>query len=105
MPKVKHIVLLKLKPGTTDEKVQEIFQAVADLKGKIPGIVDFSCGSYSSPEGLNQGFQHAFMVTFESPAARDGYLPHPDHEVVKQLIVAELDGGLNGVVAFDWEEG
>jgi len=72
------------------------------LREKIPGLLDFSGGPYSSPEGLNQGFTHGFIMTFADEASRDAYLPHPDHEVVKQQILAHLDGGLEAVAAFDW---
>jgi len=103
MPQIKHAVLLKFKPTTSQPKIDEIFAALKGLGDKIPGLLDFSGGAYSSGEGLNKGFTHGFVMTFTDAASRDGYLPHPDHEVVKQMIFPELDGGLDGVVAFDWE--
>ena len=37
------------------------------------------------------------------PQARDGYLPHPEHEKVKKLVLGLLDGGPRRVVvAFDY---
>ncbi len=102
MPQVKHVVLLKLKSNTSSSRIHELFAALAGLQQKIPGIVDFCWGPYSSHEGLNKGFSHGFIMTFANEAARDGYLPHPDHEVVKAMILPELDGGLDGVVAFDF---
>lgn len=102
MPQVKHTVLLKLKPETPPAKISEIFQALDGLREKIPGLLDFSGGPYSSPEGLNKGFTHGFVMTFADEKSRDAYLPHPDHEVVKAMIVPWLVGGLDGVVAFDW---
>jgi len=104
MPKVKHVVLLRFKKETTPQKAAEIFEALAGLKDKIPGLLDFSGGPYSSPEGLNKGFTHGFVMTFTDPASRDVYLGHPEHEKVKKVVFDELDGGLDGVVAFDWEE-
>ncbi|MBN1346520.1 MAG: Dabb family protein [Phycisphaerae bacterium] len=103
MAQIKHAVLLRFKSSTTPAKVGEIFEALRGLGDKIPGILDFSGGAYSSGEGLNKGFTHGFIMTFVDAKARDVYLPHPDHEVVKQMIFPELDGGLDGVVAFDWE--
>lgn len=102
MPKVKHAVVLRLKRETTPEKVQEIFQALEAMRAKVPGLLDYSGGSYSSPEGLNQGFTHGFVMTFADEASRNTYLSHPDHEIVKGLIIPWLDGGLAGVIAFDW---
>jgi len=103
MPQVKHVVLLKLQSTLTPARAQEIFAALAGLVEKVPGLLDFSGGPYASPEGLQQGFTHGFVMTFQDVASRDGYLTNADHEVVKQKIIPELDGGLRGVVAFDWE--
>ncbi len=103
MTQIKHAVLLRFKPSTSAARIDEIFAALAGLKEKIPGLLDFSGGAYASSEGLNQGFTHGFIMTFTDAATRDVYLPHPDHEVVKKMIVPELEGGLDGVVAFDWE--
>ncbi len=102
MPQVKHAVLLRIKSTTPKSKVDALFAELKDLCGQIPGLLDFSGGAYSSSEGLNKGFTHGFVMTFADVASRDGYLPHAKHEVVKEKILAELDGGLDGVVAFDW---
>jgi hypothetical protein len=103
MPEYKHVVLLRFGPQTPREEIAGIYEALDDLKDKIPGIVDISGGPYDSPEGLNKGFTHAFIVTFAEAEFRDGYLEHPDHEVVKQLIVKQLSGGLADVIAFDFK--
>jgi hypothetical protein len=102
MPKVKHVVLMKVRPDTPTTQTGKIFRDLASLVGQVPGLLDFSGGAYSTTEGLNQGFTHGFVMTFADEASRDGYLPHPLHEFVKSQIVAVLDGGLAGVIAFDW---
>ena len=103
MPQYKHIVLVRFKPQTTREEIAEIFEALDELQEKIPGIVDICSGPYESPEGLHKGFTHAFIVTFAEAEARDAYLQNPDHEVVKQMIVKQLAGGLADVIAFDFK--
>lgn len=103
MAQIKHVVLLKFKSPTSPQKVRDIFAALAGLRRVIPGLLDFSGGPYTSAEGLHKGFTHGFVMTFADAASRDAYLPHPEHEKVKQLIVPELEGGINGVIAFDWE--
>lgn len=42
-------------------------------------------------------------MDFTDVAARDAYLPHPEHQKVGALIVASLDGGLEGLAVVDWE--
>lgn len=102
MARVIHVVVLRLKSETSAEQVDALFQSLEALRTKIPGIVDFTWGPYSSPEGLNQGFTHGFVTTFADEASRNGYLVHPEHDMVKALIIPHLEGGLSGVIAFDW---
>ena len=99
MAKVKHIVLLEFKTGTSGEQIAGFFRSLAGLRREVPGLEDFAGGPYSSPEGLNQGYTHGFVMTFASAAARDRYLPHPAHERVKGEIVPHVEA----IVAFDFE--
>ena len=68
------------------------------MVGKVPGLLDITHGPYDSSEGLNEGFTHGFIMTFESPAARDTYLPHPEHERVKEIVLPCLER----VIVFDF---
>jgi Stress responsive A/B Barrel Domain len=96
---IRHVVLFQWKPGTSEAKIDELFRALAGLKGKIPGLQQFEGGPYSSPEGLNKQWSHAFIMTFPEAASRDAYLPHPEHERVKAMIEPHLAD----VIAFDFE--
>lgn len=99
MPQIKHMVILKFKPEVPKAVIDDLFGDLAGLQAKIPGILDFSGGPYSSHEGLNDGYTHGFVMTFTDAAARDAYLPHPDHETVKSAIIPNIDS----VIAFDFE--
>jgi hypothetical protein len=99
---IHHLVVLRIKKDAKPAQITRVFAELDGLKKKIPGILSFAGGPYSSPEGLNRGFTHGFVMTFRDSAARDGYLPHPEHEKVKERILPLLDGGLDGVVAFDF---
>ena len=90
---VRHIVVFKYKPEATPEQVRQVTDAFRDLKNKIPGITAFEDGVNNSPEKKNLGFTHVYMLTFEDAAARDAYLPHPEHAKFGQLL------GKLGVVA------
>ena len=99
---ITHMVLLRIRKDVPKAKVEAVFTALAGLQQRIPGIRSFSGGAYSSPEGLQRGFTHGFCMTFSDAAARDTYLPHPEHEKVKEMVLGVLDGGLDGVIAFDY---
>lgn len=99
MSKVKHIVLLKFKDGTTDEQVAKFFDDVLDLSETVPGIDDYVSGTNCSPEGRTMGMTHGFIMTFSDVAARDAYIVHPEHERFKTMALASVDS----VVIFDFE--
>jgi hypothetical protein len=98
MPQVKHYGVFKFHPEVDEERIRHCFESMAGMVGKIPGLLDFKYGPYDSDEGLNDGFTHGFIMTFESPAARDAYLPHPEHERVKGIVVPCL----SRVIVFDF---
>ncbi|MBA4147816.1 MAG: Dabb family protein [Verrucomicrobia bacterium] len=91
MSKVKHIALVKFKDGTSEEQIDEIFEALLEVTENIEGVEDYVSGPNSSPETLNKGFTHGFIVTFHDAAARDGYLAHADHEQFKAKFLPLID--------------
>jgi hypothetical protein len=99
MAKVKHIALFKFRAEVTPEEIEDLFNDILDMTEEIPGLEDYVAGENNSPEGLNQGYTHAFVMTFADAAARDAYLPHPAHERVKLKILALAEAG--AVVDFE----
>lgn len=83
---VNHIVLLKVRADISDNNMQNVFSALENLVELIPGLMSFSGGKNDSPENINRGYSHAFHMIFKDTAARDVYLPHPEHEIVKKMI-------------------
>jgi hypothetical protein len=94
MPSLKHVALVKFKAGTNEKKIEEVFLEIQRLKELIPGILDFAWGRNNSPEGLHQGFTHGFVMTLKDAAARDAYLPHPEHERVKKAVLPFVESVL-----------
>lgn len=97
-----HLVLLKIRKDAPQKQVDAVFAEIGGLRNKLPGILSYAWGPYSSPEGFNKGYTHGFCMTFADAKSRDAYLPHPEHEQVKAKLVALLDGGLDGAVAVDF---
>lgn len=87
---MRHIVIFKYKPAATDAQIEKVTSAFKELQNKIPGIVAFEHGINDSPENKNFGFTHVYTMTFEDAAARDTYLPHPEHQKFGELL-GELD--------------
>ena len=97
MTKIQHMVLFHFKDETSQQTIDQLVAELEALKTLCPGVLHYAGGEYSSPEGLNGSFSHGFMMTFDSEENRNIYLPHPEHERVKALIIPHLVN----VVAFD----
>ncbi len=82
-----------------------MFTELRSLQERIDGITGFSGGADVSKESLSRGFTHGFCMTFRDRAARDAYLPHPEHQQVVAQLVPMLEGGLEGVLTFDFCDG
>jgi hypothetical protein len=99
---IHHVVLLRIKPRTSKAVLDKTFAAIGAMKKHVKGLKSFEWGPYSSTEGLNKGFNYGFVMTFTTAKERDNYLVHPEHEKVKAAVLKLLDGGLDGVIAFDF---
>lgn len=96
---IRHFGVFKFYPTVDEAGIQRCFSAMAGMVGRIDGLLDFEYGEYRSGEGLNDGFTHGFIMTFDSAESRDAYLPHAVHEEVKGIVVPCLEK----VVVFDFE--
>ena len=86
MSAVLHVVLVRWRPDSDDEARNGVRAGVRGLAGVVPGIRALEEGPSVSPEGLEQGNDYGFVVTFDDAAARDAYLPHPEHRQVADAI-------------------
>jgi hypothetical protein len=85
---VSHIVLLRWAPEADEASREEVRRRLHALPGLIDGIVGLTEGPSTSPEGLESGYDYGFIVTFADAAARDAYVPHPEHLPVAALVGA-----------------
>ena len=85
-PLLRHVVMFGWKDGTDTDQINKIVAAFKELPSKISLIKSFEWGTNNSPEGLNQGLTHCFLVTFSSEADRDAYLVHPAHKEFVSLL-------------------
>lgn len=90
-PMLRHVVLFKFKDSSTPEQIKEVEDAFLALPSKIKEIKSLEWGTNNSPEGLNDGFTHAYFLTFESEEDRAVYLPHPDHKAFGATLTPHLD--------------
>ncbi len=99
MAKIAHIVLLGWTAEATQDQKQACADALAGLADRIPGILSYSSGPQTSPEDAGKGIDFGFTMIFADAAARDAYLPHPDHQRVIREAIAPI---LRSVQVFDY---
>ncbi|GAB1584273.1 Dabb family protein [Phyllobacterium phragmitis] len=113
---VHHVVLFRYKDGTTDAQRAEIRQRFVALakeakRNRKPYIVSIETGRQASGEGVDRGFEEAFIVTFRSEGDRNYYVGTPivtnpkffdaAHQRFKEFVGPFLAQD-NGVLVFDF---
>jgi hypothetical protein len=88
---LRHVVLFKFKDTSKPADVEKVERAFAALSQKIKQVKAFEWGTNVSPENLNQGLTHCFLVAFSSEKDRDDYLVHPDHVAFVEVLKPHLD--------------
>ena len=72
---IQHIVLMKVKPGTTDEQIETAFEAGSELPDEIPGLQKLTYGRDRAEPA--HGFSLASVVQLADEEALETYLNHP----------------------------
>ena len=98
---IRHIVLFRFKVELDEATVAAAVSAFRALPSAIADVAAFEDGPNVSPEGLAQGYSHAFLLSFASAQARDAYLVHPAHTA----FVAFVQPQIEQVLVFDWVAG
>lgn len=97
---LRHVVTFQFKEEVTAARRDQAIKDFLALKDEIPEIKNFEGGEDISVEGLNKGFTHCFVLTFENEADRDIYIPHPAHiklaeknkPLMQDLVVVDVWG-------------
>ncbi|MEM1388135.1 MAG: Dabb family protein [Pseudomonadota bacterium] len=101
---IRHLVSLRFKPGTPDVTKQALYDDLKALDAHIDGIIDFQTRRNVSVEDqLVRDFRDLFWFDFRDAAVRDAYLVDPVHQAIGARIVAEVDGGEDGIFVCDFE--
>ena len=98
---IRHIVLTKFKSNTAEDKIAEIYAGLSELVGKLSGAHNFTGGRSVSPEQIERGYMHGFVIDFDSRADLKTYAEHPEHQVLGSQLVENAIGGIDGILVLD----
>lgn len=96
---IRHLVLFRFRAELLAEQVEEAVAAFRALQWAIDAVKAFEDGTNVSPEGLTQGYTHAFLLGFDTADTRDTYLEHPAHKA----FVTYIQPLLQEALVFDWK--
>ncbi|WP_439506179.1 BlaB/IND/MUS family subclass B1 metallo-beta-lactamase [Sediminibacterium sp.] len=88
---LRHVVLFGWKANANKDSIEMAIKAFGELPKQIKTIKDYEWGVNNSPEKLNQGLTHCFVLTFSNEKDRDDYLVHPIHVAFTKLLPNILD--------------
>lgn len=89
---LRHAVYFKFKDSASESDIQGVVDAFAALEESVPSVIGFESGINNSPEGLDDGFTHCFLVTFADEQGLKEYLPHPGHMALVEQATPHVAG-------------
>lgn len=98
---IRHIVLTKFKSEVSEETISGIYSGLAAVCKKLPGAQNFTGGRSESPEQIERGYMHGFVVDFESWDALQAYTDNEDHKALGAQLVENAIGGIDGILVLD----
>lgn len=96
---IRHILLIKFRDSSEPSEIDKLRALFESMPEKVDGVVSVEWGMNNSPEGKNRGYTHSVLMTFTDEAGRQNYLPHPEHEALKQVFSPLLED----IIVFDYQ--
>ena len=85
---IRHIVLLRFKPGMAEDDVRALREALARLPARIPEVRRYQFGADAGLVDGNADF--AIVADFEDAEAWRRYVDHPEHKTLIAERIAPL---------------
>lgn len=96
---IRHILLIKFKDSAELSQIDELKALFDAMPNKVDSVVSVEWGINDSPENKNKGYTHSVLMTFSDEEGRQNYLPHPEHEALKDVFRPLLED----IVVFDYQ--
>ena len=96
---IRHILLIKFKDSAKPSQIDKLRALFESMPHKVEGVVSGEWGLNDSPENHHKGYTHSVFMTFSDEKGRQHYLPHPEHEALKEIFSPLLED----IVVFDYQ--
>ena len=85
-----HVIFLRFKDDANAAAVKAVENGFIELADLVDEIKAFEWGRNVSTEGLDDGFTHCFIVTFDSEAGRAAYHENADHWKFVEVLAGSM---------------
>ncbi len=83
-----HNVFFKWKPGTSADEIARMAAALGTLPARVPSIRSYTFGADLGLGQPGASWDFAIFAQFEDEAGWRAYLSHPEHELVRDEMLA-----------------
>jgi hypothetical protein len=95
---IRHVILIKFKQSASLSQIDTLRTLFESMSDKITGVVSVEWGVNDSEENKNKGYTHSVLMTFDNEEARQHYLPHTEHDKLKEFFRPLLED----IIVFDY---
>lgn len=100
---IRHCVMLRLLPDADARGLEQIMFELAALVEQLEGCSGFFAGPNVDFECKSPDFPYGFTFDAVDAAALATYAGHPKHVALGARLVAQCQGGGDGIAVYDLE--
>ncbi|MBX2837371.1 MAG: Dabb family protein [Gammaproteobacteria bacterium] len=100
---IRHIVLTKFKRDVSEDTISEIYDGLNRLVDQMDCASGFTGGRSKSPEQIERGYMHGFVIDFNSWESLQQYIDNKTHKQLGKSLVDHAEGGIEGILVLDLE--
>ncbi len=89
-----HAIAFKQVEGTTEQQIQEVWEATRKMAGAIPGLKRVWVGKVTN---RGPSYTHGIVMEFENEKALQDYVPHAAHREWEKIYFKVRTPGSNTV--------
>lgn len=98
---IRHCVFLNLRSDHDAAELALVYDGLETLCTQLPNTSAFVGGPNRDFEKTSQNYASGFTIDFHDADALRTYAEHPEHRALGARLVAQCNGGGDGIIVFD----
>lgn len=102
---IRHCVFLNLRADADPNELADVLTGLAAVTDRLPGASGFISGPNRDFEDKSPDFPMGFTIDFTDADVLHAYAADPEHQALGARLVAQCQGGAEGITVFDLDHG